>query len=110
MESESPNVVILGGPNGAGKSTISKKLFPGALKIEHYVNADEIAHGLSAFRSEEMAIKAGKIMLEHLHELGKSKVSFGFETTLAGRTFGPWIDELRRSGYVFHLFFLWLPS
>jgi predicted ABC-type ATPase len=99
-----PNVIILAGPNGAGKSTMSQRLLSGTLKIEHFVNADAIAHGLSAFRSEEWAFKAGKIMLEHLDELANKKLSFAFETTLASRTFAPRIEELKKEGYLFRLF------
>src|SRR5262245_17138570 len=105
-----PNVVILAGPNGAGKSTLAEPLLAQTLGIRHYVNADTLARGLSAFNFDEMAVKAGKIMLAHLHDLGEQRVNFAFETTLASRTFAPWIRELKRTGYHFHLFFLWLPS
>ena len=84
---EHPNVVILAGPNGAGKSTISESLLAGLLGIRHYVNADTLARGLSAFNFDEMALKAGKIMLEHLHDLVAERANFAFETTLASRTF-----------------------
>ena len=57
---EHPNVVIMAGPNGAGKSTLSKSLLQGALGIRHYVNADALAKGLSAFNFDDMAFKAGK--------------------------------------------------
>lgn len=107
---EQPNVVIMAGPNGAGKTTISKELLSGEFEIRHYVNADAIARGLSDFNSEEMAFKAGKVMLQHLHELAAERASFGFETTLASRTFAPWIAELKRTGYRFHLFFVWVPA
>ena len=77
---EHPNVVIMAGPNGAGKSTVSKELLSGSLEIRHYVNADTIARGLSDFHSDEMAFKAGKVMLQHLHELAAEKINFAFET------------------------------
>jgi predicted ABC-type ATPase len=57
-----------------------------------------------------MAIKAGKIMLQHLHDLAEERSNFAFETTLASRTFAPWIGELKKTGYRFHLFFVWVPS
>jgi predicted ABC-type ATPase len=107
---EHPNVVILAGPNGAGKSTVAKALLSKGLGVRHYVNADTIARGLSDFHSDELAFKAGKIMLEHLHDLAAEKVNFAFETTLASRTFAPWIAELKQQGYLFHLFFVWVPS
>ncbi|HHT9146286.1 MAG TPA: hypothetical protein ACFYD4_11560 [Candidatus Wunengus sp. YC61] len=37
-------------------------------------------------------------------------MDFAFETTLASRTFAPWIKELKQTGYFFHLVFLWLPN
>jgi predicted ABC-type ATPase len=110
METDKPSVVVLAGPNGAGKSTVSRKVLSPSLGVAHFVNADVIAHGLSAFRSEEMAVKAGRIMLEHLHELSEQKVSFAFETTLASRSFAPWIGKLKERGYSFQMIFVSLPS
>ncbi|MBI1830223.1 MAG: zeta toxin family protein [Planctomycetes bacterium] len=105
-----PNVVILAGPNGAGKSTLAEPLLAETLGIRHYVNADVLARGLSGFNSEAMAVKAGKIMLEHLHDLAQQRANFAFETTLASRTFAPWIAKLKATGYQFHLFYVWVPS
>jgi predicted ABC-type ATPase len=107
---EHPNVIILAGPNGAGKSTISRTLLAQKYGVCHYVNADAIARGLSAFHYDIMAIKAAKVMLEHLHELADDRVNFAFETTLGTKSFAPWIAELRKTGYVFHLVFVWVPS
>jgi predicted ABC-type ATPase len=107
---ENPNVIILSGPNGAGKSTISQTLLSGAFGACHYVNADAIARGLSAFYSEGMAVKAAKVMLEHLYDLAAERANFAFETTLGSRTFAPWIAELKQQGYSFHLIYIWVPS
>ena len=76
----------------------------------HYVNADTLARGLSEFASESMAFKAGRIMLEHPRDLARQKVDFAFETTLAGKTYAPWIGDLKKEGYLFNLIYLWLPS
>lgn len=78
--------------------------------MTEFVNADVIAQGLSAFNPEGAAIAAGRIMLARLKELAASRQSFAFETTLASRTFAPWIADLVACGYEFHLMFLWLPS
>src|SRR5262245_11973321 len=110
MTQKDAHVLVLAGPNGAGKSTISENLLSGVFGVPHFVNADTIARGLSAFRSEDMAIKAGRVMLDHLKELAERQESFAFETTLASRTFAPWLKSLRENGYLFHLFFVWLPS
>jgi predicted ABC-type ATPase len=102
--------VVLAGPNGAGKSTIGPGLLRDVLEVDEFVNADVIARGLSAFDPEGVAITAGRIMLMRLRELAGRRVSFAFETTLASRSFAPWIGGLVRSGYAFHLVFLWLPT
>ncbi len=106
----SPSVVVLAGPNGSGKSTVAPDLLQGALAVTEYVNADTIAQGLSGFAPEGAALEAGKIMLRRLQELAGRRDDFAFETTLASRSFAPWLRGLRRSGYAVHLAFLWLPS
>jgi len=105
-----PSVVILAGPNGAGKSTAAPALLHGTLAVNEFVNADVIARGLSAFDPDSAAIAAGRVMLARLRELAGQRVSFAFETTLASRTFAPWLRGLRASGYHVQLVFLWLPS
>jgi predicted ABC-type ATPase len=105
-----PVVVVLAGPNGAGKSTAAPWLLKGALGVTEFVNADAIASGLSAFNVEGAALAAGRVMLRRLRDLAAQRVSFAFETTLASRSFAPWLVELRRSGYAVHIVFLWLRS
>ena len=110
MAESAPNVVVLAGPNGAGKTTSAPKVLEGVLGIGEFVNADVIAQGLSGFRPEQVGLAAGRIMLARLHDLARQRSSFAFETTLASRTFAPWLADLMVSGYQFHLVFLWLPS
>lgn len=105
-----PNVIVLGGPNGAGKSTIAPTLLRDTLAVDSFVNADTIAQGLSGFEPSRSALLAGRIMLERLRELGSQRASFAFESTLASRTFAPWLRELRETGYRVHVMFLWLPT
>jgi predicted ABC-type ATPase len=105
-----PRVVVLAGPNGAGKSTCAARLLRGVLGVDEFVNADIIAQGLSGFAPQRVAMAAGRIMMQRLRQLAASRVSFGFETTLASRSFAPWLDELQRGGYLVQLVFLWLPS
>jgi predicted ABC-type ATPase len=80
-----------------------------ALGVTEFVNADDIARGLSAFNSERAALPAGRVMLGRLRELARQRVSFAFETTLASRSFAPWLKELKQGGYSVHLVYL-LPS
>jgi predicted ABC-type ATPase len=110
MNPPRPSVVIIAGPNGAGKSTAASQILRGALEVMEFVNADDIARGLSAFKPESAAIAAGRIMLARLRELARQRVSFAFETTLSSHTFAPWVKVLKEDGYAFHLVYLWVPS
>ncbi len=85
-------------------------LLKGTLKVTEFVNADLIAQGLSGFQPEGAVFHAGRIMLERIHYLARKHINFAFETTLASRSFAPWINELRKTDYDFHLVFLWLPN
>ncbi len=105
-----PHVIIIAGPNGAGKTTAASALLGQALQIDHFVNADTIAAGLSAFAPEKAAIQAGKAMLDRMHYLAENNETFAFETTLASRSFAPWISKLKLKGYLFHLTFLVLNN
>lgn len=69
MNEPKPQVVVIAGPNGAGKTTAAQTLLPTALEIQHFVNADWIARGLSGFNPESAAIDAGRIMLARLKQL-----------------------------------------
>ncbi|MCY2928221.1 MAG: zeta toxin family protein [Planctomycetota bacterium] len=107
---EQPDVVVLAGPNGSGKSTTAPALLRDRLGLTEFVNADVLAQGLSAFDPLGAALEAGRVMLERLHHLAAQRLSFAFETTLASRSFAPWLAQLIQTGYRFHLLFLWLPS
>jgi predicted ABC-type ATPase len=103
-------VIVLGGPNGAGKTTSAQRLLPQSLRILEFVNADEIARGLSPFNPEASAIEAGRLMLKRMHEFVRSSQSFAFETTCAGRGHTRMLRMCRAAGYRVTLLFLWLPS
>lgn len=109
MSAQVPLVVVIAGPNGAGKSTAAPRLLQEALTVSEFVNADPIAAGLSAFRPDSVAIGAGRVMLARLKALAQARADFAFETTLASRSFAPWLIRLRASGYRVHLAFLSLP-
>ena len=89
MESRQPNLYIVAGPNGAGKSTFARLFLPEYVDCREFVNADLIAAGLSPFNPESLAIQAGKLMLQRIEALAEGRVDFGFETTLAGKTWVP---------------------
>ena len=104
------NLYIISGCNGAGKTTASYTVLPEILNCKEFVNADEIAKGLSPFQPEKVAIEAGKIMLKRIKELLKNNENFAFETTLATKSYKNTILEAKRKGYNVTLIFFWLQS
>ena len=103
-------MVVIAGPNGAGKSTAAPFLLKGALGVLEFVNADQIAVGLSAYAPEAVSFEAGRIMLRRLHELAQSGSSFAFESTLSSRTFAKFLRDCKSRGYRVVLFYVTLPS
>lgn len=104
-----PTLVFVAGPNGAGKTTTAPRLLKDEFRVQHYVNADLIASGLS-FNPEEVAWKAGRVLLERVQELAASQENFALETTLSGRGYVKLVRDMQRKGYRFILLYLWLPS
>lgn len=105
-----PNLYIIAGPNGAGKTTASFNLLPDVLHCPNFVNADEIARGLSPFAPETVAIQAGRIMLQRIEELLPQKVDFAIETTLATRSYVQLVHRAQALGYKVHLIFFFLEN
>lgn len=110
MDPERPQIFVLSGPNGAGKTTAASVVLPERLGIDQFVNADLIARGLSPFAPDRMAFRAGRLMLERIHDLRARGESFGFETTLATRSYARFLSDARASGYHVHLIYLWLSG
>jgi predicted ABC-type ATPase len=104
------NLYIIAGPNGAGKTTLSYTILPEIFECEDFVNADEIARGLSPFNPEKAAIKSGRLMLERIAELLEKGQSFAFETTLSTRSYINLVKQAKVKGYEVILFFLALES
>jgi predicted ABC-type ATPase len=105
-----PLVVVLAGPNGSGKTTVAPLILRDRLHVSEFVNADTIARGLSEFNVESVAFDAGRIMLRRLDQLAEQRADFAFETTLASRTFAPFLRKLVESGYAAHIAFIWVPA
>lgn len=110
MRMNNKNLYIIAGCNGAGKTTASMTVLPEVLNCEEFVNADEIAKGLSPFHPEEMAIEAGRLMLNRIDYLLSTGKSFAIETTLATRSYKMLVAHARDLGYKITLLFFYLPS
>ena len=105
-----PTLYLIAGCNGAGKTTASYTLLPDLLDCREFVNADEIARGLSPFQPETVAFEAGHIMLDRITALLLKRVDFGIETTLATRSYAQTITRAQANGYSVTLLFYWLNS
>lgn len=101
---------IIGGCNGAGKTTASFTILPEILDCKEFVNADEIAKGLSPFQPEKVSFEAGRIMLHRINELLAENENFAFETTLSTISYKNKIIEAKKNGYRVTLLFFWLQS
>ena len=104
------DIVILGGPNGAGKTTAAPFVVPRELGIREFVNADEIARGLSPFNAEGVAVAAGRLMIDRMRMLVREGQSFAFETTCSGRAHAGWLRACKADGWRITLVYLWLRS
>jgi predicted ABC-type ATPase len=80
------------------------------LNCKEFVNADEIAKGLSPFQPETVSFEAGRIMLNRINELLEQENDFAFETTLSSLTYQHTIKKAQEKGYFVTLIFLWLES
>lgn len=107
---DSKHLYIIAGCNGAGKTTAAYTLLPTMLDCREFVNADEIAHGLSPFNPESMSIQAGKLMVGRIDRLLADEASFAIETTLSTRSYVNLIYQARKKGYTASLLFFWIES
>lgn len=103
-----PNLYIISGCNGAGKTTASFTILPEMLNCKEFVNADEIAKGLSPFQPESVSFQAGRIMVERIDELLNSGDDFAFETTLTTLSYLNTIKKAKEKGYSVNLLYFWL--
>ena len=108
--SKLPKLYIIAGCNGAGKTTASFTILPKILGCKEFINADEIAKGLSPFQPESVAMQAGRIMLARMDELLQKGETFAFETTLATKSYKQKIEWAQANDYEVTLLFFWLDS
>ncbi|SKA77590.1 Predicted ABC-type ATPase [Prosthecobacter debontii] len=104
-----PVLYIIGGCNGAGKTTFSRELLP-SIGIKRFLNADEIAKGLSPLDPTLVAFKAGRLLLDEVEGLLVAKASFAIESTLSGKTYVSLIRRAKELGYRFVLHYLTIGS
>lgn len=101
---------LLSGCNGAGKTTAAYYILPDILQCKEFVNADEIAKGLSPFQPETVSYEAGKILSLRINSLIEKGETFAVETTLSALTYRNKIAFAQENGYVVSLIYFWLSS
>ena len=109
-EKKKMNLYVIAGCNGAGKTTASFTVLPEMLNCREFVNADEIAAGLSPFNPEGVAIQAGRLMIDRIIHLLKEGATFAFETTLSTRSYVKLIQQAQKRGYFVTLLFFSLTT
>lgn len=105
-----PSLYVIAGPNGAGKTTFIKRFAPRELALLDFINADEIARGLSPFAPERAQMEAGRLVLTRFRQFVESRRDFVLETTLSGRTYRRLFEQAKQAGYHIRLDFLFLPD
>src|SRR5258705_8430544 len=110
MPARKPTIYLIAGCNGAGKTTFAKEFLPKEVKCLQFLNADEIARGLSPLDPSAAAVKGARLLLREVHEAIRRGETFGLESTISGLTYIRLLREAQRRGYIVKLFYLWLPS
>ncbi|HXU25843.1 MAG TPA: zeta toxin family protein, partial [Bacteroidia bacterium] len=98
-----PNLYIIAGCNGAGKTTASYTILPEVLNCYEFINADEIAKGLSPFNPDNVAFEAGRIMLNQIQRHLNANIDFAIETTLSSKHYVGIINEAKQKNYTVNL-------
>ncbi len=104
------NLFIIAGCNGSGKTTASFTILPEMINCKEFVNADEIAKGISPFQPEKIAFEAGRLMLNRINELLYLNENFAFETTLSTKSYRSKILKAKENNYSITLIFFWLQN
>jgi predicted ABC-type ATPase len=110
MPKQPPTIYVIAGCNGAGKTTFAREFLPKEVKCLRFLNADEIARGLSPFDPAASAIRAARILLSEFRASLQRRETFAFESTLSGRTYVGLLREAKSLGYRILLHYLWLPN
>ena len=101
---------IIAGPNGAGKTVASYTILPEIFNVKEFINADEIARGISPFNYDKVGIKAGRLLVHRTRELLSENETFAVETTLATRSYVKLIEKAKNRGYEVILLFMSLNT
>ncbi len=106
MNKPSPKLIIFAGANGSGKSTLAP-LFLRRVKIKQFINADDMARGISPLDPNSKRIRAGRLVLAMYREMLQKGESFALETTLSGVTLAKILKSAKQHGYHIDMFYMY---
>jgi predicted ABC-type ATPase len=110
VEKAQPTLYLFAGSNGAGKTTFARAYLRQLDPVPRFLNADEIARGLSPLNPQKLAVKAGKLLLHEIQDCLESGNSFGLESTLSGTTYTKLLQQAKAIGFLIEIHYLWIPS
>lgn len=110
MPAPKPVLYLIAGCNGAGKTTFAKEFLPHEVKCLRFLNADEIARGLSPFKPSASAVQAARLLLKQVDESLRRRETFALESTLSGKTYIRLFQRAGNLGYEIELHYLWLST
>ena len=110
MSSQKPTIYLIAGCNGAGKTTFAKEFLPKEVKYLRFLNADDLARGLSPLKPSAGAVRAARILLTQVDECLRRREPFALESTFSGKTYIRLFRRARQLGYEIELHYLWLSS
>ena len=82
-----PQLYVIAGPNGAGKTTFAREFLPTEVKCLRFLNADEIARGLSPLKPSASAVQAARLLLRQIQDCLRRRETFALESTVSGKTY-----------------------
>lgn len=89
-------IILLGGPNGAAKTTTARVLLPEFFDTYPFLNADDIARGISAKNVEAAALAAGRQLIEKMRAQVKAGQEFCGRDDTVWQVVSPAPQELQR--------------
>jgi predicted ABC-type ATPase len=110
MPALKPVLYLIAGCNGAGKTTFAKVFLPEEVKCLRFLNADEIARGLSPLKPSASAVQAARLLLKQVDASFRRHETFALESTLSGKTYVRLFERALKLGYEIELHYLWLSS
>ena len=108
MDASNKEILIVAGGNGVGKTTFARAFLQ---EYDYdFLNADEIAKGLSAENPSAKKISAGKLFFQRLNEAVVQNKSLLIESTLSGRYLQKLLETWQKQNYQITIIFLFAES